>query len=420
MTLKMLASTMSWRRRALYDAAMPALRIIARDPASRARAGLLDTAHGDGAHARLRAARDARRACAGSSADEVAALGYDIVLGNTFHLFLAPGGELIERLRRAAPLHGLGSARSSPTPAASRSSRWGTGRSPTRSRAAAAAAREAARSSRSRRRASASAPTSTAPSASSARRPRWRSRRSCTPTSCWRSTSARRSTSTATTRRARRSARTAGSSAASRWRAEHDARRRRSSTGSCRAASTRTCASSRSPPSCASGCEGIAIGGSLGQEKAQMHEVVDWSTRELERVAPERPRHLLGIGEIDDLIRGVELGIDSFDCAMPTRLARHGVALVADPANALAAGGRLAALPRLDAAPLLDGCPCPACAGGLSRAYLHYLLALGRADRRAAADAPQPDVRRRRDGAPARRDRRRAAGRGGGGAARGR
>ena len=83
----------------------------------------------------------------------------------------------------------------------------------------------------------------------------------------------------------------------------------------------------------ASGAEGIAIGGSLGQDKAQMYEVIDWSTRELERLAPGRPRHLLGIGEVDDLIRGVELGIDTFDCAMPTRLARHGTALVADPAN---------------------------------------------------------------------------------------
>ena len=59
-----------------------------------------------------------------------------------------------------------------------------------------------------------------------------------------------------------------------------------------------------------------------------MYEVVDWTTA----VLPEdRPRHLLGIGEVDDLIRGVELGIDTFDCAMPTRLGRHGVALVPEP-----------------------------------------------------------------------------------------
>src|ERR671921_991581 len=76
----------------------------------------------------------------------------------------------------------------------------------------------------------------------------------------------------------------------------------------------------------ASEVDGIAIGGSLGAGKPEMYEVVDMTTA----VLPEdRPRHLLGIGEIDDLIRGVELGIDSFDCVTPTRLGRHGVALIA-------------------------------------------------------------------------------------------
>ncbi|MGH2896376.1 MAG: tRNA guanosine(34) transglycosylase Tgt, partial [Solirubrobacteraceae bacterium] len=83
----------------------------------------------------------------------------------------------------------------------------------------------------------------------------------------------------------------------------------------------------------ASRCDGIAIGGSLGQHKAQMHQVVDWTTAELDRFVPDRPRHLLGIGEIDDLIVGVRQGIDTFDCAMPTRLGRHGVALIPDPAG---------------------------------------------------------------------------------------
>jgi queuine tRNA-ribosyltransferase len=121
---------------------------------------------------------------------------------------------------------------------------------------------------------------------------------------------------------------------------------------------------------------GIAIGGSLGQDKAQMYEVVDWTTAELENLAPDRPRHLLGIGEIDDLINGVAAGIDTFDCAMPTRLGRHGVAVVPDPA------GRW----RLDLhkgrhrsadEPILEGCDCPACAAGFTRAYLHYLLRAG-------------------------------------------
>ncbi len=51
----------------------------------------------------------------------------------------------------------------------------------------------------------------------------------------------------------------------------------------------------------ASACDGIAIGGTLGRDKPQMYEVVSWVTGELERLAPERPRHLLGIGEVDDL-----------------------------------------------------------------------------------------------------------------------
>ena len=126
----------------------------------------------------------------------------------------------------------------------------------------------------------------------------------------------------------------------------------------------------------ASGCQGIAIGGSLGQDEAQMHEVVAWTTSELERRAPERPRHLLGIGDIEGLIRGAELGIDTFDCALPTRLGRHGVAIVPNPKTRW----------RLDLAKgqwrestdtILDGCPCPACAGGFTRGYLHYLVRAG-------------------------------------------
>jgi queuine tRNA-ribosyltransferase len=122
-----------------------------------------------------------------------------------------------------------------------------------------------------------------------------------------------------------------------------------------------------------SACAGIAIGGSLGQDKAQMYEVVSWSIAELERVAPERPRHLLGIGEIDDLIAGVQAGIDTFDCAMPTRLGRHGVALVPAP-EARWRVDLVKARWRRAAEPILEGCSCPACAGGFSRAYLHYLL----------------------------------------------
>jgi queuine tRNA-ribosyltransferase len=125
-----------------------------------------------------------------------------------------------------------------------------------------------------------------------------------------------------------------------------------------------------------SGCDGVAIGGSLGRDKAQMHSVVSWTTAELERLAPDRPRHLLGIGDVDDLIAGVEMGIDTFDCALPTRLGRHGVALVPDPDARWRVDlvkGRWRESPE----PILDDCPCPTCSAGFSRAYLHYLLRAG-------------------------------------------
>jgi len=113
---------------------------------------------------------------------------------------------------------------------------------------------------------------------------------------------------------------------------------------------------------------GIAIGGSLGQEKAEMHEVLGWSMRGLPE---ERPRHLLGIGDVDDILHAVAQGIDTFDCATPTRLARHGTALVPDPdrrwrldlTKAGTAGSRR---------PIAEGCPCPACREH-TRGYLHYL-----------------------------------------------
>ena len=124
-----------------------------------------------------------------------------------------------------------------------------------------------------------------------------------------------------------------------------------------------------------------------------MYEVVDWTTAELDRVASDRPRHLLGIGDIDDLIAGVGYGIDTFDCAMPTRLGRHGVAIVPDP------GARW----RIDLfkgrwrrcrEPILDGCPCPACSAGFSRAYLHYLLRAHELTGHAAGHAAQPELHR--------------------------
>ena len=119
-------------------------------------------------------------------------------------------------------------------------------------------------------------------------------------------------------------------------------------------------------------CDGIAIGGSLGEHKEQMYEVVGWATDTLAKAGDLRPRHLLGIGEVDDLIRGVEMGIDTFDCVMPTRLGRHGVALVPDPEHRWRVDLTTAKWSDSDE-PLMEGCPCPACAVGYSRGYLRYM-----------------------------------------------
>ena len=116
--------------------------------------------------------------------------------------------------------------------------------------------------------------------------------------------------------------------------------------------------------------DGIAIGGSLGADKPQMYDVVAWA---ISGIDDARPRHLLGIGDVDDLIRGVELGVDTFDCAMPTRLGRHGVAIVPEP-EARWRVDLTAARWRESDEPIMDGCPCAACSGGHSRGYLRYLL----------------------------------------------
>lgn len=126
----------------------------------------------------------------------------------------------------------------------------------------------------------------------------------------------------------------------------------------------------------ASGCGGIAIGGSLGAEKSQMYEVVSYATRELGGEYEQLPRHLLGIGEVEDLIRGVELGIDTFDCAIPTRLGRHGTALVPEPESRWRLDLTKGAWRTVEE-PLMEGCSCPACSRGLSRAYLSYLARAG-------------------------------------------
>lgn len=113
---------------------------------------------------------------------------------------------------------------------------------------------------------------------------------------------------------------------------------------------------------------GHAIGGSLGANQGQMYEIVGLTAPKL---AEDRPIHLLGIGGIRDIFEGVKHGIDTFDCVHPTRLARHGGALVK--------GGlkehinlRNAAF-TLDQNPIQEGCECSTCQA-YTKGYIHHLL----------------------------------------------
>jgi queuine tRNA-ribosyltransferase len=116
------------------------------------------------------------------------------------------------------------------------------------------------------------------------------------------------------------------------------------------------------------GVDGVAIGGTLGRDKEEMRGVLEMTAPLLPE---EAPKHLLGIGDIDDLLAGIALGLDVFDCAIPTRLARHGTALVPDPENRFRLDLRKAGWEG-NPDPIADGCPCPACKHH-DRDYLSYL-----------------------------------------------
>ncbi len=114
---------------------------------------------------------------------------------------------------------------------------------------------------------------------------------------------------------------------------------------------------------------GHAVGGCLGAHKDKMYDIVDYATRPL--ADNTRPIHLLGIGGMRDIWEGVALGIDTYDCVTPTRIARHGWALVRQAENHRV--NMRNARHREDEGPLDPECDCRACTT-VSRAYLHHLL----------------------------------------------
>lgn len=117
---------------------------------------------------------------------------------------------------------------------------------------------------------------------------------------------------------------------------------------------------------CEMGFEGLAIGGlSVGEPKELMIEVLDGI---MDSMPQELPRYLMGVGTPEDLLTGVERGIDMFDCVHPTRIARH--------ASVFSTHGRLNllnAVHKFSDQPIDEHCQCYACRN-FSRAYLRHLF----------------------------------------------
>lgn len=114
------------------------------------------------------------------------------------------------------------------------------------------------------------------------------------------------------------------------------------------------------------GFPGYAVGGlAVGESKHEMYHTLDFTVPLL---PSDKPRYLMGVGEADDLAEAVVRGIDIFDCVMPTRVARHGAALTLD--------GRIN-MRNIEYArselPLDDGCSCYTCQN-FSRAYLRHIV----------------------------------------------
>jgi queuine tRNA-ribosyltransferase len=111
---------------------------------------------------------------------------------------------------------------------------------------------------------------------------------------------------------------------------------------------------------------GYAIGGvSVGEPKEDMRRIVAHTPH---RLPQHKPRYLMGVGTPEDLVEGVASGVDLFDCVMPTRNARNG--------HLFTRFGDLRlrnARYKDDARPIDESCACHACASGFSRAYLHHL-----------------------------------------------
>ena len=114
---------------------------------------------------------------------------------------------------------------------------------------------------------------------------------------------------------------------------------------------------------------GYAVGGlSVGEEHGQLCETLGWTVPLL---PPDRPRYLMGVGEVRDVVVAVGLGVDLFDCVLPTRNGRNACAFTADGMIRLR-NERF----RADRGPVEEGCDCPTCRR-FSRGTIRHLFAAG-------------------------------------------
>jgi queuine tRNA-ribosyltransferase/7-cyano-7-deazaguanine tRNA-ribosyltransferase len=116
------------------------------------------------------------------------------------------------------------------------------------------------------------------------------------------------------------------------------------------------------------GFDGYAIGGSLGRSKMDMYHVLEWTNPILPQ---DKPRHLLGIGEIEDIFEVVQRGIDLIDCVLPTRMANTGTLFVKGAKHFRIHIYNMQF--KDDLRPVEQGCICYTCRH-YSRAYLRHLF----------------------------------------------
>ncbi len=117
------------------------------------------------------------------------------------------------------------------------------------------------------------------------------------------------------------------------------------------------------------GFDGYAVGGvSVGEPETVMLEATRHGVRELPF---ERPRYLMGVGVMRQMLEAISLGVDMFDCVMPTRYARHGTALTRFGKYPVKAGEY-----KDDLRPVEEGCGCYCCSR-FSRSYVRHLMNVG-------------------------------------------